>query len=51
MRRGDIWAIAGGRDCAGKPRLVVIVQDDSFDATDVEGGGIVGQWSGVVLAS
>jgi mRNA interferase MazF len=34
MRRGDIWAIAGGRDCAGKPRLVVIVQDDSFDATD-----------------
>ena len=34
MRRGDIWIVAGGRDYAGKPRPVVIVQDDSFDATD-----------------
>jgi mRNA interferase MazF len=34
MRRGDIWTIAGGKDYAGKPRPVVIVQDDSFDATD-----------------
>ena len=34
MRRGDIWTVAGGKDCAGKPRPVVIVQDDSFDATD-----------------
>jgi mRNA interferase MazF len=34
MRRGDIWAVAGGKDYAGKPRPVVIVQDDSFDATD-----------------
>jgi mRNA-degrading endonuclease toxin of MazEF toxin-antitoxin module len=34
MRRGDIWAVAGGWDYAGKPRPVVIVQDDSFDATD-----------------
>jgi mRNA interferase MazF len=33
MRRGEIWTIAGGKDYAGKPRLVVIVQDDSFDAT------------------
>ena len=33
MRRGDIWTVAGGRDHAGKPRPVVIVQDDSFDAT------------------
>jgi mRNA interferase MazF len=33
MRRGDIWTIAGGKD-AGKPRPAVIVQDDSFDATD-----------------
>ena len=32
MRRGDIWTVAGGRDHAGKPRPVVIVQDDSFDA-------------------
>lgn len=34
MRRGDIWTVAGGKDHAGKPRPVVIVQDDSFDATD-----------------
>ncbi len=34
MRRGDIWTVAGGADCAGKPHPVAIVQDDSFDATD-----------------
>ncbi len=34
MRRGDIWTVAGGRDYAGKSRPVVIVQDDSFDATN-----------------
>jgi mRNA interferase MazF len=34
MRRGDIWTVAGGKDYAGKPRPVVIVQDDSFDATN-----------------
>jgi mRNA interferase MazF len=34
MRRGNIWTVAGGKDYAGKPRPVVIVQDDSFDATD-----------------
>lgn len=34
MRRGDIWTVAGGKDYAGKPRPVVILQDDSFDATD-----------------
>jgi mRNA interferase MazF len=33
MRRGDIWTVAGGKDYAGKPRPVVIVQDDSFDGT------------------
>lgn len=33
MRRGDIWTVAGGKDYAGKPRPVAIVQDDSFDAT------------------
>ena len=33
MRRGDIWTASGGHDYAGKPRPVVIVQDDSFDAT------------------
>jgi mRNA interferase MazF len=34
MRRGDIWTVSGGKDYAGKPRPVVIVQDDAFDATD-----------------
>jgi mRNA interferase MazF len=34
MRRGDIWTVAGGKGHTGKPRPVVIVQDDSFDATD-----------------
>ncbi len=34
MKRGDIWTVAGGEGYAGKPRPVVIVQDDSFDATD-----------------
>jgi mRNA interferase MazF len=34
MRRGEIWTGASGKDYAGKPRPIVIVQDDSFDATD-----------------
>lgn len=34
MRRGEVWTFAGDKDYAGKPRPVVIVQDDSFDATD-----------------
>lgn len=34
MKRGEIWVVGGGPDYAGKPRPVVIVQDDSFDATD-----------------
>ena len=33
MRRGDIWTASGGNSYAGKPRPVVIVQDDSFDST------------------
>ncbi|NML95767.1 type II toxin-antitoxin system PemK/MazF family toxin [Novosphingobium olei] len=33
MKRGEIWTVAGGSDYAGKPRPVVIVQDDVFDAT------------------
>ena len=36
MKRGDIWTVAGGKDYAGKPRPVVIVQDDSFDATELD---------------
>lgn len=34
MRRGEIWTVAGGKDYAGKLRPVVIVQENSFDATD-----------------
>lgn len=33
MKRGEIWTIAGGKDYAGKPRPVVIVQDDRFEKT------------------
>jgi mRNA interferase MazF len=33
VRRGEIWTVAGGGDYAGKPRPVVILQDDRFDAT------------------
>ena len=33
MKRGEVWTAAGGADYAGKPRPVVIVQDDHFDAT------------------
>ena len=34
MKRGDVWTVAGGCDYTGKPRPAVIVQEDSFDATD-----------------
>lgn len=34
MRRGELWTAAGGKHYAGKPRPVVVVQDDRFDATD-----------------
>ena len=34
MRRGEVWTVSGGKDHAGKPRPALIVQDDSFDATD-----------------
>ncbi len=33
MKRGEIWSVAGGPDYAGKPRPVVIVQEDAFDLT------------------
>ena len=33
MKRGEVWTATGGLDYAGKPRPVVIVQDDRFDAT------------------
>jgi len=34
VKRGEIWTVAGGKDYAGKPRPVVILQDDRFDRTD-----------------
>jgi mRNA interferase MazF len=34
VKRGEIWTAAGGRDSAGKPRPVVILQEDRFDVTD-----------------
>ena len=34
MKRGEVWTVSGGKDYASKPRPVVIVQDDTFDATD-----------------
>jgi mRNA interferase MazF len=34
LKRGEIWTAAGGKDYAGKPRPVAIIQDDRFDLTD-----------------
>jgi len=34
VKRGEIWTVSGGKDYAGKPRPAVVVQDDSFDATN-----------------
>jgi len=34
VRRGEVWTAAADKGCAGKPRQVVIIQDDRFDATD-----------------
>ena len=34
MKRGELWVAAGGGDYTGKPRPVVIVQDDRFEATN-----------------
>jgi mRNA interferase MazF len=34
VKRGEVWTAAGSKDYVGKPRPVVIVQDDRFDATD-----------------
>ena len=33
MNRGEIWTASAGGGYVGKPRPVVIVQDDRFDAT------------------
>jgi mRNA interferase MazF len=34
VKRGEVWTVSGGKDYASKPRPVVIVQDDTFDAVD-----------------
>jgi mRNA interferase MazF len=34
VRRGEIWTLSGGQDYAGKPRPVIILQDDRFDGTE-----------------
>jgi mRNA interferase MazF len=34
VRRGEVWTAAAGSGYVGKPRPVVIIQDDRFDATD-----------------
>ena len=34
MRRGEIWTASAGSGYAGKPRPVVVIQDDRFDATE-----------------
>jgi mRNA interferase MazF len=33
VRRGELWTASGGKHYAGKPRPVLVVQDDHFDAT------------------
>jgi len=33
MKRGDIWTVAGGADCSGKPCRPVIVTGRQFDTT------------------
>lgn len=34
MKRGEVWTAAGGEAYVGKPRPVLVLQDDRFDATD-----------------
>ena len=34
MKRGEIWTMAGGSGYTGKPRPVLIVQDDAFAERD-----------------
>jgi mRNA interferase MazF len=33
INRGEVWTAAGGPDYAGKPRPVVVLQDDRFEYT------------------
>jgi mRNA interferase MazF len=34
VKRGEIWIAAAGSGYVGKPRPVVVLQEDRFDATD-----------------
>jgi len=34
VKRAEVWTAAAGPGYAGKPRPVVVIQDDRFDATD-----------------
>jgi hypothetical protein len=34
MKQGELWTMAGGSSFAGKPRPVLIVQDDAFAERD-----------------
>jgi mRNA interferase MazF len=31
VKRGEIWSVAGGADYGGKPRPVVLLQDERFE--------------------
>lgn len=33
MKRGELWTVSGGHGYLGKPRPVVVLQDDRFEAT------------------
>jgi mRNA interferase MazF len=35
MKRGEVWTLAGGGDFVGKPRPVVILQDDRYEIASV----------------
>jgi len=34
VKRAELWTAAGGPDYAGKPRPVLIIQEDRFDQND-----------------
>jgi mRNA interferase MazF len=33
VKRGEVWTVSAGTDCAGKPRPCVIIQADGSNAT------------------
>jgi len=34
VKRGEVWTAAAGAGYIGKPRPIVVIQDDRFDATN-----------------